>query len=133
MDMNINELTMAILDWEKEAQEDFTDYYMHDCVDWSDWADWLEKQGFLDRAEAIKFQIEKGECVCQDLLFRINGCVPYCRENGAEEVWTWGQGEEEWLELYRKDVFLWAQFMCEDEERLAHITNWLDKYPETWL
>lgn len=131
--MNINELTMAILDWEKEAQEDFTDYYMHDNVDWGEWSDWLEKQGFLERANSIRDQLSKGECVDQDLLFRVNGTTPYWGENGTIEVVDYRNDQDKWWELYRKDVFLWAQFICEDEERLSHITNWLDKYPETWL
>ena len=132
---NIHELTLAIIEWEAEAQESFTDYYMHDCINWADWSKWLFHNGHKDRSMKIYHQIQKGNtCIDQELLFRVHGCeTPKDLEDYAIEVVEWREDEDKWLELYRKDVYLWAQYMFADEETLAHITNWLDKYPETWL
>lgn len=133
--MNINELTFAIIEWEKEAQECFMDYYLHDCVDWSDWSYWLFKNGHHGRALSIRYQIdiEKNQCIDQELLFRVFGAKAVNKEDYATEVVEWHDDEEKWMELYRKDVFLWAQYLCADKERLHHITRWLHNYPETWL
>ena len=133
--MNVNELTMAILDWESEAQESFTDYYMHDCINWYDWAKWLFNNGHSGRAIHIRYQIKivKNTCIDQDLLFRVHGTKAQPREDYALEVVEWQDDDEKWSELYRKDVFLWAQYMCSNKETLWHIKEWLRTYPETWL
>lgn len=129
------ELAEKILDWEAEAQECFTDYYMHDIINWREWAAWLFNKGHEGRALQIRYQleVEKNTCVCQDLLFRVNGCTAAHKEDYAPEVVQWSDDEEEWLRLYKLDVQLWAQYHIDDPERLKYLLRWFEVYPETWL
>ncbi|EQA7786798.1 hypothetical protein ACX818_001392 [Acinetobacter baumannii] len=128
--MNINQVAFDIMEWEKEAQEDFTDYYMHSCIDWKEWAEFLKTKGFIRRYEQIMHQIEinKNTCIDQDLLFRVNGCNGYEFEDAAEEVVEWQDDSEKYMELFRMDVFLWAEFICSHPAEYEAFKEWLDNY-----
>ncbi|QQM13795.1 Uncharacterised protein [Acinetobacter baumannii] len=132
MSNKVNELAFKIIEWESFAQECFMDYYLHDCVDWEDWKDWLIKQGHIERANAIGHQIynEKNRCIDQELLFRVFGNEPIVYEDATMPVVEYREDPELYMELWRKDVFLWAQYLASNDEDYEHVTNWINKYYE---
>lgn len=78
----------AIIQWESEMGESFTDYFMHDNVKNVSWAFWLLGKGHTEFALTIIKEIEAGEtCIDQDTLYDVFG--------------------EDW----EKNVEIWAEFL----------------------
>lgn len=118
--MNIEQLVEAIRDWECDAGESFTDYFL-DSYSYDDaWLEFLESKGFHALVQEIKddtFILHTGKvlgCCDQQLKFE-----PY---NSAWEACGNQWSEDE----YRRDVALWAEFILADERILAACTAHLN-------
>ncbi len=126
---SVNSIFDKIIDWENRVQEDFTDNYMHDCIDWEQWTEFLIKNGYEERAAHIKYQMDKGNsCIDQQLLFNVNLCEAIPEEDDAEEAVSYSRERDKWHELYEKDVTLWAKYIVETPQELFDFLEWIDKY-----
>lgn len=96
------ELVNKISEWEHEAGESFTDYFMHDNVKTLSWAFWLLGKGFTEHALVIIRGLEKGETYFdQEELFEIYPEHSY--EDGKEPEWN--------PDSYEKNTEIWAEFL----------------------
>lgn len=97
------ELVEKIRDWECEAGESFTDYFMHDRVKTLSWAFWLLGKGYTEHALVIIRGLEAGETYFdQEELFHI-----YPEYEGVNE-----HGDPQYCdENYDKNVEIWAEFL----------------------
>lgn len=90
------ELVKLIFEWEREAGEDFMDYFLHDNVKPLSWSFWLLGKGFTEHALNIIIKLERGESYFdQDELFEV-----------------YPEEEDQWLEVRTKNTNLWAEFIC---------------------
>lgn len=104
----IKELAKKIIDWENDAGESFTDYFMHDNVADRSWAFWLLGKGYTSRANEIIEEIVKQQnskvhvCLDQELLYDLHEEEPWDEE---AKSYNWNQ------ENYNKNVMLWSEFL----------------------
>ena len=104
----IKELAKKIIDWENDAGESFTDYFMHDNVADRSWAFWLLGKGYTSRANEIIEEIVKQQnskvhiCLDQELLYDIHDQDPW---DEVSKTHNWNQ------ENYDKNVMLWSEFL----------------------
>lgn len=117
---SIEAMFQRIVDWEREAGESFTDYYMHDNVRDVSWAFWLLGKGFVERANEILNEVndDKKLCLDQELLYDIYPSYEY-----TEQTNTWNEDN------YYKNVRLWAEFLVSTDIYLQRIMEWFDNYP----
>lgn len=96
--MTTQELADKISEWEHNAGESFTDYFMHDNVKDNSWAFWLLGKGFAERANEIILEILAGnDCLDQELLY---------------EVYPTYDEDDKWIEESDdKNRLLWAEFL----------------------
>lgn len=121
---SIDDMFNKIIEWEHDAGESFTDYYMHDCVREVSWAFWLLGKGFVERANQILNEVEADTkyCLDQELLFDIYpSYVDYEKESCG---YSWNE------ENYHKNVRLWAEFLVSSDIYLRRITEWFENYPD---
>jgi hypothetical protein len=103
-----------IIDWEIEAGETFTDYFMHDTVDDGAWAYWLLAKGYVKHANNILMEILAGEkCIAQDILYEV-----YDEREGDN-----GYSEENIV----KNIELMAEFLFADSKYLELLNKFLEK------
>ena len=109
--MGAEELCEKIRDWEMDAGESFTDYYMHDNVKDISWAFWLLGKGFTEHANIIIDEILAGEtCIDQETLYGV-----YPDYEG-----------EKWVEeSYDKNALLWAEFLVATPYYLNSVLEFL--------
>lgn len=122
--MTVEELAKRIGEWEQEAGESFTDYFMHDRVRDNSWAFWLLGKGYSERANAIIVEILEGRlCIDQQALYNLNYHPNITVIDGFLEV-LW---EDEYMtsENYNKDILLWAEFLLATPFYTEKITKWL--------
>lgn len=104
----IKELAKKIIDWENDAGESFTDYFMHDNVADRSWAFWLLGKGYTSRANEIIEEIVKQQnskvhiCLDQELLYDIHDQEPW---DEVSKTHNWNQKN------YDKNVMLWSEFL----------------------
>lgn len=119
--MTTEEIFNKILDWEIEAGESFTDYFMHDRVDDKDWAMFLIGKGYEERGKAILKAVHEHElvgepcCLDQEFLYNIHEYPKF------EESLNWKglpsydvlyDENQDWSrKKYEKDSALWAEFL----------------------
>lgn len=115
----IEQIVKEIRDWEYNAGESFTDYFL-DSGDHDDkWIVFIESKGFTDLAEQIKEDkyIDGNNKVRystdQHLKFEINCCKM------EDEQGDWDD------EAYVKDLNLWAEFILNDESILSDFEKFL--------
>ena len=115
---NIESTALQIFEWEREAGESFTDYFMHDSVRDVSWAFWLLGKGFVERANEILNEVnaDKKLCLDQELLYDI-----YPSYEGKDCSWN--------EDNYYKNVRLWAEFLVSTDIYFQRITEWFDNYP----
>jgi hypothetical protein len=116
---SIEAMFQRIIEWEYEAGESFTDYYMHDNVRDVSWAFWLLGKGFVERANEILNEVNDDKVLCldQELLYDI-----YPSYEGEDCSWS--------EENYHKNVRLWAEFLVSTDIYFQRITEWFDNYPD---
>lgn len=115
---SIDDMFNKIIEWEYEAGESFTDYYMHDNVREVSWAFWLLGKGFVERANEILNQHSVAKySLDQEILFDI-----YPSYEGENCSWN--------EENYHKNIRLWAEFLVSSDIYLQRITEWFDNYPD---
>lgn len=118
--MTASELEEKINDWEADAGESFTDYFMHDNVKDNSWAFWLLGKGFTERANEIIDEILKGEtCLDQGLLYDVH--TNY--DDDFKEIGDWKENSD-------KNVKLWAEFLVSTPFYLDKITEFFKKEEE---
>lgn len=90
------EMIDLIKDWEYNAGESFTDYFMHDNVVWANWLFWLLGKGGHDEfaVKALEKLSSGEDYLDQEELFDMHNTV----ENWNDEN-------------YDKNVELWAEFL----------------------
>lgn len=113
MTAEIQRLVDKIIEWEHEAGEGFTDYFMHDLINDVEWAIWLKTKGFEERAYEILEETESSTfgVIDQQFLFNIH-------DEGQESYWK---------DDYRKDVELWAEFILRSEKYVEKVNNFFEE------
>jgi len=117
------ELFDKIFNWEAEAGESFTDYFMHDHVIDGSWAFWLIGKGYHERGNKIVELLTAGQtCLDQALLYQVHSSKI---EN------DYGVDIEPFnIELYEKDVMLWAEFLTATPHYYNIIITWFKENEE---
>jgi hypothetical protein len=118
IERNVESMIKAIRDWELEAGESFTDYFL-DNYALGSWAYFLIGTGeYADWGNTIiKVKNETvGGYVDQDVKFE--WFDPYCNE-----------GLPGWCEeTYLKNVKVWAMFLIASDEYYERVNNFIDQY-----
>ena len=110
-------LADLILKWESRAGESFADYYMHDNVKDVSWAFWLLGKGFTERANELIDEIQGGnKCIDQELLYDLYG--------SEDDFGGWV------YESHKRNVLLWAEFLCASNRYFKDIEHWFLNYGE---
>jgi len=108
--MTKQELVLKINDWEENAGESFTDYFMHSNVKDLNWAFWLLGKGFKDKALEIIDLISKGEtCIDQDILYEI-----------------YSEYDDDFVP-YNKNVEIWAEFLVSTPFYLKKVIDFFEE------
>jgi hypothetical protein len=111
MERSAEVLAVKIREWEMNAGESFTDYYMHDKVKDVSWAFWLLGKGFTERSNELIDLIQAGnKCIDQELLYDLYGDT----YNGGE--WT--------EDTHQHNILLWAEFLVASDRYWKSITEW---------
>jgi hypothetical protein len=119
MGFTAEELIEKIRDWECEAGESFTDYFMHDRVKTLSWAFWILGKGYTEHALVIIRGLEKGETYFdQEELFDIY--PQYVGDDGQE----WSNDN------YDKNVAIWAEFLVATDSYQDRVANFFLDYQE---
>lgn len=130
--MTAQEIADKISEWEYEAGESFTDYFMHDTVLDEDWGKWLIKVGHKERGEAILKSVESHKeanqfcCQDQEFLYGIYVHPEFVESLSWKKCISYDVIYDDDLdnEANRdKDRLLWAQFIL-DPDNLFY----LDKF-----
>jgi hypothetical protein len=118
--MTKEELVEKIRNWESEAGESFTDYFMHDHVKTLSWAFWLLGKGYTEHALVIIRGLEKGETYFdQEELFEI-----YPEYEGLN-----GYGDPKYSnENYEKNVAVWAEFLVATDVYQKRVNKFFEEY-----
>lgn len=107
----IQRLAEKIRDWEMDAGESFTDYFMHDRVYAVSWAFWLAGKGYTDKANEIIHEVESGnKCIDQELLFYV---VPNID-------WT--------EEVNFQNILIWSDFLLATKTYVKRVTEFFNEY-----
>lgn len=109
----IQGLAQKIRDWEMDAGESFTDYFMEGRVNESNWAFWLLGKGFTQKANWLINEIAKKSYIDQVEKFHIH--------YSDEISWSdWDSADA----IYFKDFLLWAEFFLGSDIYTARINEW---------
>lgn len=115
------ELAKQIRDWERQAGESFTDYYMDDRVKEVSWAFWLlafDGGRHSDRANYLIDELTARKSLGQEEKFHLF----------YDPEMSWGSTHDEWLaaeEVYFQDFMLWAEFLTASDRYFNDIEDWL--------
>lgn len=109
----IQHLAEKIRDWENDAGESFTDYFMHDNVYAVSWAFWLAGKGYTDKANEIIGEVESGnKCIDQEVLFDIVD-----NKNFTDEV-------------HFKNILIWSDFLLATETYVKRVSEFFKEQEE---
>lgn len=115
IDRNVDAMIVAIRNFEMEAGEGFTDYFL-DNYPLGSWAYWLLGKGHTEWANTIINLNEEKKYVDQDVKFEWFN--PYYNE-----------GESGWCEeTYLKNVRVWAEFLVESDQYYRRVNTFIDGY-----
>lgn len=107
---SVGRLVDQIREWELDAGEGFTDYFLDKHSYNGEWLTFLESKGFHVLVQEIKEDVY----VCRD------GTVLTCTDQNLKfEPYSFAQENDggPWDEdIYRKDVALWAEFILTHED-----------------
>ena len=107
------EITGQLLrDWEMDAGESFTDYFLHSQDNLFKFGQWLIKNGHPERGAEIVKHCEESRFEDQDMFH-----VHYDQEM------SWGDWDAADA-IYTKDFHLWAAFINDDERLRARFISW---------
>jgi hypothetical protein len=112
----VQELADKIHQWEHNAGESFTDYFMHDNVKDNSWAFWCLGKGFNEHGNNIIRELLAGNtCLDQELLYEI-----YPTYDTDES--------DKWIpENHHKNVLLWAEFLLDTPFYFNKVKNFFDE------
>ncbi len=117
---NIQELVEQIRNFEIEAGESFTDYFMHDRVKALSWSFWLLGKGYKEHALNIIKGLEKGETYFdQEVLFDIYPEYIYEEENNNHK---WDETAHD------KNVEIWAEFLLATPSYVERVNEFFNKF-----
>jgi hypothetical protein len=112
VERNVDAMVEAIRDWEMEAGEGFTDYFL-DNWPLGSWAYWLLGKGHTEWANTIINASESKKYVDQDTKF----------------MWFDDYADGDWSEeAYRKNVRVWAEFLVESDQYFSRVSKFFDEY-----
>ena len=114
--MNKEELVELICEWECEAGESFTDYYMHDNIPNKLWATWLFYNGYAVHGQKLLDIIASGETyIDQEELYEI---YPVYNDNEYNE------------ENNDKNIAVWSEFFLDSNNKnyLDDVLNFLKDF-----
>lgn len=132
--LTIAQLANTIGEWEQDAGESFTDYFMHGGVNDKDWGLWLIDNGHKERGEAIVKSYDAHEAACQfccqdqDFLYAIFTNPEFVEEQNWKGLPSFEvcYSDEDWsYELEDKNHLLWAEFLLSSEIYTAKVTEFL--------
>jgi len=112
MERTVDAMVEAIRNWELEAGEGFTDYFM-DSWPLGSWAYWLLGKGHTEWANKIINLNEEKQYVDQDVKFE-------WFDDYEDGVWS--------EELYCKNVRVWAEFLVESDQYFRRVCKFFDEY-----
>jgi hypothetical protein len=112
IERTVDAMVEAIRNWEMDAGEGFTDYFMDNWPVGS-WAYWLLGKGHTQWANNIINLYEKKQYVDQDTKFE----------------WFDTYQEGDWNEdVYLRNVRVWAEFLVESDQYFRRVNEFFDEY-----
>lgn len=114
---NVDAMAKAIRDWELDAGEGFTDYFLDNWA-FGSWAYWLLGKGHTEWANKIININESKGYVDQEDKFEFFPSYVECDKYG--ERWE----EEE----YMKNVRVWAEYLTESDQYFRRVNEFFDGY-----
>jgi hypothetical protein len=112
IERTVDAMVEAIRNWEMDAGEGFTDYFMDNWPVGS-WAYWLLGKGYTEWANNIINLYEKKQYVSQDTKFE----------------WFDTYQEGDWNEeVYLRNVRVWAEFLVESDQYFRRVNEFFDEY-----
>lgn len=118
IERNVDAMVEAIRNFEVEAGEGFTDYFL-DNYPLGSWAYWLLGKGHTEWANNIINKNEAGGYVDQELKFEYFNSYPHETETSSG---SWCE------ETYLKNVRVWAEFLVESDQYYRRVNEFLDNY-----
>lgn len=118
IERTVDAMVVAIREWELEAGEGFTDYFLDNWAVGS-WAYWLLGKGHTEWANLIINMNEEKQYVDQEVKFEWFDDYTY-DEDGSNPVWH--------EELYLKNVRVWAEFLVESDQYFRRVNEFFDEY-----
>ena len=129
-DLEIRLYAKRIQNFEFEAGESFTDYFMDDEVFYTSFAFWLLGKGFQERAN---FQINEINrrggphgFSDQELMFNVHAS-PLKEFEGKIVCWELNTGTE-LDEAQQKDYLLWAEFLTSSDRYKVPFEAYLENF-----
>lgn len=110
VERNVQAMVTAIRDWEWDAGESFTDYFL-DNWPFGSWVYWLLGKGYTDFTNDLINRNEAGEYISQDEKFYIH-CDP------------WDESS------HIKNVTIWAEFLTESDQYYRRVNEFFKKESE---
>lgn len=114
----IEQLVERIRNWEMDAGESFTDYFL-DMYSYSElWLEFLGRKGFTDVVAEIR----------ADVITLSDGVVLSCTDQQLKFEPHSSAAHDGWDEaVYLKDVALWAEFILEHEDITRECEDFLSE------
>lgn len=117
IERDVQKLAQTLRDWEMDAGESFTDYYMDARVKPVSWAFWLLGKGHTEKANKLIDAITARDYIDQTELFHIH--------YSDEISWSdWDAADA----IYFKDFLIWADFLCASDRYFNDIKGWLEDW-----
>lgn len=114
--MTKEELAKKIIEWEIEAGESFTDYFMHDRVKNLSWAFWLLGKGFTEHALVIIRKMEK------------DGADAYQEQETLYEIYPeYDENENYSNDAHERNVMVWSEFLLSTDTYTKRIEEFLQE------
>ena len=118
IERNVDAMVAAIRNFELEAGEGFTDYFL-DNYPLGSWAYWLLGKGHTEWANNIINKNEAKGYVGQEEKFEFFNCYPDATET-SDGPWC--------EETYLKNVRVWAEFLVESDQYYRRVNEFIDGY-----
>lgn len=112
IERNVDAMIEAIRDWEMDAGESFTDYFL-DRWAFGSWVYWLLGKGHHEWANKLINKNEQGIYVDQSEKFE------FYHDYDDEGKWS--------EELYHKNVRVWAEFLVESDQYFRRVNEFFNE------